>query len=356
MVLLWLLAIVVGLVGKTVHDAGHLRALPDARRHGACRKLGGTPEGTAFEDLAYDGVTGTLIGAGDNRAAWYSGKRKANLQRIVVSSALVTGLYVLDRDAVAVREVPITGAYPAADFHPHGLEWVESERRLLVVVHHALQDDAVVVFRAEEADGRIVAFHFEAHVSPEGLARHWNDVAYGGAGDFFVTNYEYYDQGDWMYLVEMYTQRPWGYVAHCTIATGACTVLRDGLYLPNGIAVEGGHVRVVETLAKRVTTLDRDSGATVSSVDTLGYACDNLTGSLTACHPRLFSFLAHVDDPHGTSAPVVVLDVDKGEIVYASAGEPGVDHDMPAVAGVVEADGVLFLGGVMGDGILACLE
>ena len=201
-----------------------------------------------------------------------------------------------------------------------------------------------------------------------------NNLALARNGkDLYVTNWLYYPIGTMGNWVELFGQRSWATVVHCTLdPTWQCRVADSGIYMPNGIAVSNDDSRVYVGAAGTVRVYGRSSEdgslELQRAVPVPTAVADNVdahpSGDVTiGAHPNMFMFMAHSAD-HSTPAPSQVLRVRAAALEGREAdlkGEPAAEepllHDgtiLSASAAAVEHGGWWLVGGVFGPGVMLC--
>lgn len=199
-----------------------------------------------------------------------------------------------------------------------------------------------------------------------------NNLALSADGnDLYVTNWLHYATGTLSNWVEMFGQRSWGTVVHCSMQpTWQCRLVDSGVYMPNGITVSNDDSRVYIAAARTVRVYGRsaDGGLELQRVVPVPTAvADNLdmhpSGDVTTgAHPNVFMFMAHAAN-HATPAPSQVVRVRAAALEgrEVAEGEPAAMepllHDgsmLSASAAAVEHDGWWLVGGVFGPGVMLC--
>lgn len=122
--------------------------------------------------------------------------------------------------------------YPFPDFHPHGIEALNTaDSTLLLVVNHRRNGEFIDFFTLNAAENTVTYTGTVGHA----LFRNLNDVAAVSVNEFYATNWLYNEAGSLLNTYEMILQRPLSYVVHCRRAAGSgleafkCDIAVDGL-------------------------------------------------------------------------------------------------------------------------------
>lgn len=303
------------------------------------------------EDITIDAVNRLAYIGADNRAAYLIDGAPTPING---------GIWLLDLsqpDSLAVRlETGITGP-----FHPHGIALRNNERgeaiELYVVNHPDSYQHEIVIFDIP-APG---VLKLRRRVSyPEMISP--NDLVVVGKDQFYVTNDHGSAHDSFMQKVEDYLALPFSSVSYFDGVKGHIVI--DGLKMANGIAIAEDHqtLYVAETLGRQIIRYKRgesplawhyqDSVAIGNGVDNLEW--DGKGALLTAGHPKLFDFLAHLNNPEKPAASEVVrIDVSgekmQAETLYRNNGEEISGSSVAAQLGET-----MLIGPVIDDHFIRC--
>lgn len=257
-------------------------------------------------------------------------------------------------DPSSLREV--SGDTPDA-FHPHGISlWTgRAGRQRLFVVNHLTPDEHAIEIFDVAADGALSHVESIAYVALSSP----NDVLAVGERQFYATNDRANTTGI-MGQLEAYLGLPLASVSYFDGEAGR--IVADGLAYANGIniAADGRTLYVAEILGRGVRVYDRDPAtgeleklrdiSVPTAPDNIEIASD---GALwIGGHPRVFDFVAHVDDPaHIAPSHVLRVDPETGQSETVLLDLEG-RLNASSVAAV--HDGTLIVGGVFDDRVLIC--
>lgn len=228
--------------------------------------------------------------------------------------------------------LPIKGLTEGV-FHPHGISLAQVEGELLLtVICHSTNPDELRVFRVVFEGDVPKELQWLRTLRHPLISQNINDVhvrKVDGVMTFYVSVLGAAKQGTLTGVFELFTQRPWSYVAKCTEKLGQfeCATFAPFLNLANGVntSPDGKLVYVGVTQTGRVNIYSPEGlllGALelASGVDNIDM--DPTTGDLyVGCHPKLLDFVRHKGDPE-VSSPSQVL-----RIRPCNASEPS--HHQP---------------------------
>jgi hypothetical protein len=302
-------------VGKISKDAGVFRGIEDNQSFGVCSKIEG-PVGT--EDITIDHARKIAYISADDRREAFLNKDLASYEN--------GGIWVLDLTDPKAEPRKLAIKMKVA-FHPHGIalrfeEPTQSEKEagvvqgkaieLYVVNHIDMQTHEINVFTILPDGGLKLRrrIPFPELISP-------NDIVVLGKDRFFVSNDHGSPRNTLMEVVEDYAGLPLSSVVYFDGEQGHIVV--DGLRYTNGLALSADKktLFVAETTGNQVSRYMKGKDIfTWHLVDTLyiPMAVDNLewlgdTHLLTAGHPKIFEFTAHMKDANH-SAPSQAFKID----------------------------------------------
>jgi arylesterase / paraoxonase len=282
---------------KTMKDAGEFKAI-EPHSNCACAKVQNVP---GPEDIAIDNSTGTaFISSFDRRASMQGNFRQGA---------------IFAYNLLGKPELKNLTADLTMKFQPHGISFYIGldGRKYLFVINHQPPRHFVEIF--EFKNNNLV--HLETVTGDLMISP--NDVAAVGPRQFYLTN----DHGsgtNWGRQIEDYLQ-----LSRSNISYYDGTVLRKAagdLAYANGIwaTADGRNIYATSTIDKKLHVYDRD-GATGSLKQVfelyLGTGGDNIDVDangkiLIACHPKLFSLMAHMKD-ETKKAPSQILELFKSD-------------------------------------------
>jgi len=297
----------------------------------------------AYNQIAY-------IGADDRRLYLVEGQPTQE-------NGAIWMLDLSQPDSQAVKiNTDITGV-----FHPHGItlrKGANGEALELYVVNHIdASHHEIDIFEISKPG----VLTLRRRVSyPEMISP--NDLVVVAKDKFFVTNDHGYPHGSLMQKVEEYLGLPMSSVSYFDGEKGQFVI--EGLKMANGIALSSDQktLYVAETLARQVSRYTQlDSALAWQYQDSVGleFGVDNLEWSdegklLTGGHPKVFDFLAHLNDRKNLAASEVAsIDVSGKEMlaetIYRNAGEELSGSSVAAQLGAT-----LLVGPVIDEHFLRC--
>lgn len=337
--------------GGIAKDAGVFRGIEENQTFGVCEKLEG-PIGA--EDITIDHARKIAYISADDRREAFLNKDLESYQN--------GGIWTLDLTDPNAQPKPLSIKMKAA-FHPHGIALRTDEEgkaaELYVVNHLDMQTHEIDVFTILP-NGELKLrrrIPFPELISP-------NDIVVIGKDRFFVSNDHGNPRHTLMEVVEDYAGLALSSVVYFDGEQGHVVI--DGLRYTNGLALSADKktIFVAETTANQVSRYMQ--GQDIFSwhlVDTIyvPMAVDNLEWLgdkhlLTAGHPKIFEFTAHMKDPnHSAPSQAFKIDVSgermKAESIYYDNGEL---ISGTSVASIYENQ--LLLGSVFEPFALRCLK
>ncbi len=304
-ILIYLLLLLVLLfVARLVTNSGMLREL-SWQEYGHCEQIAG-PVGA--EDITIDGQTGiAYIGADDRRAYLIHGDQKATPNG---------GIWSLDLNQANSQPLLMQHDLEGV-FHPHGIALYDAgERKLLYVVNHlTATEHEIDVFEVVSPTQLALQkrIRYDALISP-------NDIYVVAEDRFYVTNDHAYPRHTVMEKLEDYLGLALASISYYDGSRGQ--IVLDGLQYPNGLVVspDGRWLIVAETTGRGLSRFERgelpnawqfkDFLPLDAGVDNLEWLDENTL--LTAAHPHVLSFVAHMHDP-GTLSPSEVIRIKLSE-------------------------------------------
>ena len=340
-------ALLIGVGAFAADTSVRLGVFKELRPHfdGTCKRVTGA---MGTEDLTVDPRSGVVY--------------VSSYDRIAASHSPVGGaIYAYDPAAETPALVRITGAEDPR-FRPHGISlWIgeDGQASLFVVNHPAPGSDDMHTIE-------ILDFTPEGRLVPRATLRNRemlvmpNDIVAVGRDRFYVTNTHANPPGGAQQL-ETWLRRAQARVLYYDGAQFRAAL--EGRQLPNGINVssDGRKLYLAETSPQHLLVYDRDPASetlALASTIPLGSAPDNIeigeNGDLwIGAHPKLIELVRSMGD-HDRRAPSQALRVTaQGEVeeVYLNAGDQISAVSVAAVRGKR-----LFLGQIVGDGILDCQQ
>ncbi len=307
--------------GRIAKDAGVFRSVENNQGYGICQKLEG-PVGA--EDITIDHARKLAYIAADDR-------REAFLNR-GLESYKNGGIWTLDLTDPKAEAQPLTIKMKGA-FHPHGIALRQGPDgkalELYVVNHLDMQTHEIDVFTIlPNGDLKLRRrIPFPELISP-------NDIVVTGKDRFFVSNDHGNPRHTVMEVVEDYTGLALSSVVYFDGEQGHFVI--EGLRYTNGLALskDGNSMFVAETTANQVSRYMKGADLrTWHLIDTLyiPMAVDNLEWLddqhlLTAGHPKVFEFTAHMHDGNHSSPSQafkinVATDKMEAESIFYDNGE-----------------------------------
>lgn len=333
------LALIAGLSVKTLADAGQFKRIAAHSNYSFIR-LDGLP---GPEDITIDQDTGMAFISSDDRRAALAGSERQG------------AIYGLNLQVEGSRPVNLTTDFTKA-FHPHGISLFKTAdgETLLFVINHNEDSQYVEIF--EYRDNRLQ--HRESIAHP--LLYSPNDLVAVGPRSFYATN-SHGSTSVFGQLAEDLLQLTRAYVVY--FDGSGLQIAASGFQYANGINVsrDGKHLYVSTTVGKSLHVFSRDPASGLLAARKkikLNSGADNIEigvdGSLyIACHPKLFTFLAHAQSSTNDSPSQVLrvtLDISYNYIteeVFLDSGSYFSGSSVAAVYGEL-----LLLGQVFEDSIL----
>lgn len=324
-ILLLILVLVIFHAGGIAKDAGVFRSVEESQPFGQCEKLAG-PIGA--EDITVDRVQKlAYISADDRRQAFLDKDLKSYENG---------GIWTLDLSDPNSKPKQLMVKMKGA-FHPHGIalrfeqqDGVQGKAIELYAVNHLdMQTHEIDVFSILP-DGNLKLrrrIPFPELISP-------NDIAVVGKDRFFVSNDHGNPRHSVMEIVEDYAGLALSSLVYFDGEQGHTVI--DGLRYTNGVTLSADQktLFVAETTANQVSRYMK--GQDMLSwhlIDTvyIPMAVDNLEWLddqhlLTAGHPKVFEFTAHMhDESHLSPSQAFKIDVSgekmQAESIYYDSGE-----------------------------------
>jgi len=303
------------------------------------------------EDITIDHVNQlAYIGADDRRAYLVDG------QPIQENGAI----WVLDLKHAEAQAIKLKTSMPGV-FHPHGIALrknLKGEALELYVVNHIdTKNHEIDVFEITQPG--VLSFNrrirFPEMVSP-------NDLVVVGKDRLFVSNDHASTQHTLMQKMEDYLGLPMSSVVFFDGEKGHIVI--DGLRMANGIALSSDQetLYVAETLARQVSRYRQvatlrdwqyqDSVSVEFGVDNLEWGEQGQL--LTAGHPKVFDFLAHLND-RSKNAPSEVASIDvSGEIMRAETLYLNSGEQISGASVAAQSGKTLLIGPVIDERFLRC--
>ncbi len=324
-ILLIVLVLALFHMGGIAMDAGVFRSIEDNQTFGQCIKLEG-PIGA--EDITVDPVQKIAYISADDRRGAFLDKDLTSYEN--------GGIWVLDLSDPKAQARKLNIKMKGA-FHPHGIalrfeqkEGVQGKAIELYAVNHLdMQSHEIDVFTIlPNGDLKLRRrIPFPELISP-------NDITIVGKDRFFVSNDHGNPRHTLMEVVEDYTGLALSSVVYFDGEKGHTVI--DDLRYTNGLTLSKDKkmLFVAETTANRVSRYMK--GKDILSwhlIETLHIpmAVDNLEWLdeqhlLTAGHPKIFEFTAHMrDESHHSPSQAFKIDISgermQAESIYYDNGE-----------------------------------
>lgn len=292
-ILLLLLILLIGLIIKTMYDAGSFKTIEP---HFEGKEIITYTNVAGPEDLDVDDESGLLFISSTDR-------RKSKLKYNETD-----GIYLLDlNDIDGVPEL-IESTYKGV-FHPHGISVLRIDSLVFLhVVNHNQDGDFVEIFQYLND----TLFHLSSISDP--LMVSPNDVVAVDVRKFYATN-DHGSEPGWKRTLEDYLKRPWANIMY--FDGSAMRIPYEGMKYANGINVsrDGNKIYVTETTGNNFLEFDRNAAtgrlSYVSSTK-ISSGLDNIDvdsdGNIwIGSHPKLFDFIGHASDPEKHSPSQVLV-------------------------------------------------
>ncbi len=341
-----LLALVLVQGYRIIRDAGVYRELTylPAKQ---CETLTG-PVGA--EDITIDRLNRlAYIGADDRRGYLVHGDQQ---------EASNGGIWVLDLSNASSQAELITPDFEGP-FHPHGIDLYQHEgmQELYVVNHLSATEHEIVIFTIPKPG----VLKLKRRITyPELISP--NDISVYAEDQFLVTNDHGSPRHSLMEKLEDYLGLARASVSYFDGEQGHL-VIRDLRY-PNGITLseDRGLLYLSETTGRQLLRYKRGDSALdweLQHALPIDSGLDNLEWDehgrlLTAAHPKIFSFMAHMyDAEHLSPSEVIRIDVRgekmRAETLYLEEGKALSGSSVAAMEG-----DTLLLGSVFEPHFLRC--